>query len=219
MSIFETGPMNTSIEQDKKRQLETMNLNIKLKLKQCFDQGIQPKNALIKYLNKEEEVNKKFGDLSEIYNDVSNLPDYKLTEPENLALATEDVYRILSKVVDLKFSNPEELRIQGEMQKQKHEKWKNAGIFAYEDGEHNELILHVPPTSESPKNRQILESLKLVADVVAKNPDINAVYGESLLLEHGLAKRLGFDVKPGLTPGSNPRFTMPRKEFLERFAK
>ncbi|OGY84020.1 MAG: hypothetical protein A2898_01995 [Candidatus Kerfeldbacteria bacterium RIFCSPLOWO2_01_FULL_48_11] len=205
----------------KERRLETVDTNIDLLLRRCQRKGIQPREMVLKGFHDRQKMNEQLGDdlAADIYASVTGLPDYNLDDEIARAQAYQDIQRIFSRIIDFQHSNAAESRVQREQERQAQEHWKQAGVFSYEIGRQNELVLHVPSMTEPPQPGQLKDSLRQLADTLEQEPDIKEVRGSSLLLEHPIARRLGFEIDPGSDEEFVPNFRMSREEFLKRFGK
>lgn len=197
----------------KERRFETVNTNIDLMLRRCKRQGIQPREMMLRSINDSEEINTRFGEMAhDIYERVKAISDFDLENTESHSQASEELQSIFSMLIEQQFSGNER-----EVQARKH--WQQVGIFSYELGENHELVLHIPPMTDSPQLNQMKDSLKQLSELIEKDQDIKEIKGSSLLLEHPLAKRLGFEIDTESDEGFNPNFRMSREKFLELFSK
>ncbi|MFH1235876.1 MAG: hypothetical protein V1685_02975 [Parcubacteria group bacterium] len=205
----------------KERRLETVDTTVGLLLRRCQRKGVQPREMVLMGFQDRQKVKEQLGDdlAAEIFAAVSSLSDYNLDDETARAQAHQDIQRIFSRIVDFQHSNTAESRMAREREGRPSEDWKQAGIFSYEVTDQHELILHVPSMAEAPQPGQLKDSLRQLADMLEQEPNISEVRGSSLLLEHPIAKRLGFGVDPESDEGFVPNFRMSREEFLKRFGK
>ncbi|MFA7252513.1 MAG: hypothetical protein WC027_01515 [Candidatus Paceibacterota bacterium] len=200
------GPKSITNE----REQEHVKINAGLILRICQDDKIQPREKLLAEFDKSGRTDNEAMTLREL---VLKMPDYNLddlTDFDNARAYLEYIFKTKNNF------HEDNNNWDSEMMKD----WIRIGIFAYQltgDGKvDNKIVIHIPPTDQSPKLGQIKESLNLIAQLLERSPDITEVGGSSLLLIHPLAKRFGFIAQPG--NDSEPLvFKMSREEFINRF--
>jgi hypothetical protein len=189
-------------------------MKVRAILEQCQRKSIQPRDLLLKAFKDKTRTD----DVAQnLYEDalvkISSMPDYNLSEQAEYISARKDIMDIITPFVEREDGGHD---VPTQDMK---ENWVNVGVFSYEFGPNNEIILHVPPMKDSPKLHQLKDSLCAVAEVLKNDLNIKEVSGNSLLLEHPLAKRLGFKINEESGIGVSPSFRMSREEFLERWGK
>jgi hypothetical protein len=179
-------------------------------LLRCQRKNIQPKDMLAKVFSDSGRTDPLALKLIKI---ISDMPEYNLDIRTDFNSAREYITNIFTIIIE---ENPEGQVINDNESKSK---WIDTGFFSYEVGESDDILLHIPSTTESPKLSQIKKSLSKIATFLRENPDIIEVRGSSLLLEHPVFIKLGFTIDFDSDDGFNPNFKMSREEFLELWGK
>lgn len=183
-------------------------------LEQCQRKGVQPRELLLKAFESKKITDNLTQTLYEVaFAKLSNMPDYDLSVQTDYVRAKKDIMDVITPFVEREEGNHDVPTLDMKAN------WVNVGVFSYEYGPDNEIILHVPPMKDNPGLHQLKDSLHSIAEVLKNNLSIIEVRGNSLLLEHPLAKRLGFIIEDSLEAGVSPNFKMSRDEFIERFGK
>lgn len=195
------------------RRLEMMRSRAINGIRQCQRKGLQLREMLIKSFEGREKSNPQAEAVySKALEMISRMPDYDLTEPAGFADAKKDLTDILLLFVDID-TDAQDLQEQS-----LQSEWTRVGVLAYEFGEEGKIFLHVPPMEGKPGLHQLKDSLSQIADFLKRNPDIHTVCGSSLLLEHPIAKRLGFEIDES-DENKGTKFKISREEFLARWGK
>jgi hypothetical protein len=189
-------------------------MKVRAILEQCQRKSIQPRDLLQKAFEDKKRVDDFAQNLYETaFVKLSSMPNYNLNDHVEYVRAKKDIMNIITPFVDT-----EECGHDVPTQDMK-ENWVNVGVFSYEFGLDREVILHVPPMKNNPGLHQLKESLHTIAGIIKNDINIREVRGSSLLLEHPLAKHLGFKIDEESDGGVSPNFKMSREEFLERWGK
>lgn len=205
----------------KERWVETNNVNVDLMLRRCIRKGMQPRELLTLWFSERFEQFEKRESWSDsiqaLHDGIQRLPDYELDDQASHAQAQQDLEALYAGVAELRFDKGHE-NVQPTGERHLREGWHPVGMLAYEFfPKYPEILyMHVPHMDESPSAGEMKDSLRQLAEVVAHDENIKEVRGTSLLLEHPIAKRLGFVIEE-YDSGSMPSFQMTREEFLEKF--
>lgn len=192
------------------RGQEHVKINAGLILRICQDDKIQLREKLLAEFDKSGRTDNEAMVLREL---VLKMPDYNLDDRADF----DNARRYLEYIFKNKNNFHED---NNNWDSEMMSGWIKVGIFAYQltgDGEvDKKIVIHIPPTDQSPKLGQIRESLNLIAQLLERSPDITEVSGSSLLLIHPLAKRFGFIAQPG-SDNEPLTFKMSRNEFIKKF--
>lgn len=205
----------------KERRMQTVGTNVELILRRCERKNVQLRDLMLRSFKEREELNERLGDFAgRFYERLLALPDFDLADSNERTQAAEALRALYEEIISQQFLNMNNPIVEQHQQDiESRKKWHTAGFFSYELGEQHELVLHVPPMEESPRPQQLKDSLSELATVVEGDPEISEIRGSSLLLEHPVAKRLGFTIDNESDEGFNPNFRMSREEFLKRFGR
>jgi hypothetical protein len=175
----------------------------------CQKQKIQPREKLLR----DFEASERSDDLAiKIKKVVAEMPDYNLDDKAEFILARDFIFNLYLMKIDSETETQQNISGEG-IQKN----WIKAGLLSYEFGEEGEIFLHIPPMDGKPGLHEFMNSLNKIAEFLKGRPDIHSIRGNSLLLAHNLADRLGFKIDSQYSRGESPGFQMSREEFLQRF--
>jgi hypothetical protein len=204
------GPeFNSDFDVKKEQDLKHIEMNARLFLQICRNEGIQPREKLLedfKKSNRSDELAVR------LHSMISGMTSYNLEDHVDFDAAKDFVRNII-----LVKKNSEERTEDNINERTMRKDWISVGIFSYELGENNELILHVPPTDKSPMPGQIKDSLHKVAEILKQDRGIIEVVGRSILLVHPLAKRLGFNITKDSSDNSKLISHISREDFIKRW--
>ncbi|MFA5069827.1 MAG: hypothetical protein WC528_00945 [Patescibacteria group bacterium] len=208
---------------DLERRKEMMDLDAELVVRRCLRKKLQPRELLkLKFDPTDPFMIGRYSEekIHETLESVDNLRDYDLKEKTDYEQAVDAVGLIFNNLAEFEFADQGRLRhaSEGIMESMKNQ--KEAGILQYElrnkDG-HISLMIHVPPQAENLTRGKLREARQRLAEVVKNDVSIEEIEGSSLLLEHPLVRKLGFEIDQESDEGFTPNFHMAREEFLERF--
>jgi hypothetical protein len=196
------------------RRLEMMSVKAVSVIRQCQRKNIQPREMLLKAFESKERTDDVATKLYlTAFGMISRMPNYDLDKPDEFNKAKKDITAVFNIFIGVDF-DAQDLEEQA-----RRDGWVKVGMLAYELGEDYDIFLHVPPMEGRPGLHQLKDSLCQIAEFLKQNPNIQAVRGSSLLLEHPIAKRLGFEIDAESDEGASPNFKMSRGDFLEKFGK
>jgi hypothetical protein len=219
----ENGPIGDSNQAEKLITLERHqaadNFKIDLILRRCERKNLQPRQFMLESI-KESKLMKMISQeqTDKIEKEMSQLPDIDLSVKEEREDIQRRIFDIMQPVILATYENNEIKQRETE----DRAKWENAGLFSYELVDEGErLILHVPDTDSGPGRAEIIQSLETIADIIRQDEKgkIKEVRASSLLLEHPLAKRLGFHINEESDEGFAPNCSFKVEEFLELVKK
>lgn len=203
------------------RNLESRRLSIDLALRRCQRKDWQPRDYFLGVTEQMEQVPETKHVAQEIRQQLQLLPDidWKHTDREELG---DMLFNIAKPLLLTEYEQGRSIISSGE-------NWKSAGVFAYEIydstaepampelGTEPLMIIHLPSQAESIKRETLLALLKELATTLTEHPDVKGIRGTSLLLEHPLFQRLGFQIDKEHDTGPMASTFISREEFIERF--
>lgn len=205
----------------KERIADTTALNVDLALARCQRKKVQPRDYILAMVA-ENDIAERFSEAvaAEMTRRAEALPDFNFDDPEDLERARQALSDVALWLKSRELDDPEASQHFREHAEEVKERMHEAGMFTYEIEESWEgriMRLHVPTMASAPRVHELRQSLHALADVLAQDPTLMEVRMNSLLLEHPVAKRLGFQIDESAEFTSAPVSSMPRQEFIERF--